>query len=751
MANVNVPTNQAIKDRDVNQKLQLYGIFQAFANGKAPSNKQIDVALNSFLESRALSSPSARLSEEGRQLVADVKEVVRQAKYLLLSKNEGDLLQEFIWDCQNVDGNNANLPNAPTDKGTAQQHGNQALDGLKTLARLIISNGQFRKLLNDVTVLARDMAGDAAQKAASKVNPSEDQLNQIDEPAEDNTWHDAPDLSRDNLKSQARDTFNKNSPIKPEDAKGAVQQGRETAEQHPSDDPRDAGRAGVVNAAKNLKETARQNIPDEHKEKARDAKDATAQRTKNYLNDKVPQERRDQTIFRLKKMIAEIQGHSDYQEAVDTLLYLAETYGGHSKNVAQQTTGTVKEAHGDTSLQRAEKNLKTLLERFANYTSFDDLFDSLNDIYADADRDPELKNWFKSMDQYIRRCLKEQGYILRDEATDEWNRLYDHGHHLLRERYRNHTDRVVDELKFLSDQFDQDPQNTAFGNAVQKLFLDLGQDENGNPTFKPHLLKDLTDVIIPAIFENTRYVPIPRIEVSDPMVDAVVENLVIESDNLFPNVFEFGSDNHFRMGRKGASSRNDNRITIAGSGIQMDLRDVAYYIKKKQGFPSITDKGVMDIILAGEGFSFKVTGRNAQKSDRAHFITVENVDVTIKNLAIKVKQSNHKLLFKIGKSILLKVMRPVIQKVIEKQIRDAIAKADEFAYGVHQDALRAKEAAKNDPENAQNVFQTYFNAYQNKLTSKKEKAKEKTAQTNVNIAITKEDSMFKNILGHPQG
>merc|ERR1711964_663398 len=256
-----------------------------------------------------------------------------------------------------------------------------------------------------------------------------------------------------------------------------------------------------------------------------------------------------------------------------------------------------------------------------------------------------------------------------------------------------HTDRLLDEVKFLSSQFEEDPQNKAFGDAVQKLFLDLGQDENGKPTFKPHLIKDLTDVIIPAIFENTRYVPIPRIEVSDPMIDAVVENLVIETDNLFPNTFEFGSDNYFRMGRKGVTSKKDNKIMIAGSGIQMDLRDVAYYVRKKQGFPSVTDKGVMDIFLGGEGFSFKIAARNAQPKDRTHFVVIDKVDVLIKNLNIKVKQSNHKLLFKIAKPLLLKVMRPVIQKVIEKQIRDNFEKADAFAYKIHQDAMRAKEAA----------------------------------------------------------
>jgi hypothetical protein len=186
-------------------------------------------------------------------------------------------------------------------------------------------------------------------------------------------------------------------------------------------------------------------------------------------------------------------------------------------------------------------SFKTLIERFANGTSTNDLFDSLNAIYKDADQDPELKAWFKDVDAYIRKCLKQQGYIMEDRANEEWNELYDRGNFLLRDRYRNHTDRILDEIKFLADQFDQDPQNKRFANSMQKLFNDLGNDENGKPKFKPHLVKDLSEVILPGIFESIRYVPIPRIEFSDPTVDVVIENLVVESDNLMPNIFELAS------------------------------------------------------------------------------------------------------------------------------------------------------------------------------------------------------------------
>lgn len=93
-----------------------------------------------------MTTPSKRLSPEGKALVADFRSVVEQAKYLLLTKNDGNLLQDFIWQTQKIDGADASTPNAPIDKETAKQHGNEALEGLKTLGTLMISNGQFRKL-----------------------------------------------------------------------------------------------------------------------------------------------------------------------------------------------------------------------------------------------------------------------------------------------------------------------------------------------------------------------------------------------------------------------------------------------------------------------------------------------------------------------------------------------------------------------------------------------------------------------------
>ncbi|RPA92756.1 hypothetical protein L873DRAFT_1817174 [Choiromyces venosus 120613-1] len=760
---VNRPVDPKQRDRDVENKLRLYGIYSGFQNGKLPSNKQIDVALSSLTNHSKLRSPNQNLSAESKVILEDFRTVVEEAKRLLLVKNHDEVLQEFIWNTTQLavkGGPQTSTPGVPVSKETASRDAEQAQAGFRTLGQLIIANSQFRKLLNDAVILLRDIAGDAAIKSASRINPTEEQLRQMDNPAPDHQWHDAPNLTRENFKNQVRDQFSQNKPVSHGDVRETVGNATQAADPSDSRDPRDPavqttndqqyGTASGVDAsrgvragAEELHRGAEEDVPEEQKRRVRKYRE----RTSNYMRNKMPQERREQVIFRLKKMIVEIQSHQDYQEAIDTLLRLAETYTGHTKGIARDSSGTAKEARQDNHLQSAEKSLKVILERFANYTSTEDLVDSINDIYRDADNDPELKDWFRAVNNYIRTCLKEEGYILRHESNEQYDRLYDHGNFLLRNRYRDHTDRIANEFRFLGEQFAADPENQCFGQAMQKLFNDLGNDENGKPVFKKHLVKDITQIIIPELFESVRYIPLPRIEYSDRIIDAVVENFIIESDNLMPNVLEIGSDNYFRFGRKTISSKSSHTAMVSASQIQCDLRDVSYYIKKKQGFPSITDTGVADIFLGGDGFNFKLQLATASKLDRARFFKVERVDVNMSTLKIKLKQSNHKTLFAIFKPILMGIMKPAITKVLEKQIRDTFGRLDQLAYAIYQEEQKIEQNIKKnpDPENVQNIYRRYYQAAQRELANRKKKAEAKVADKHANIAVTKHDSMFKNI------
>ena len=151
--------------------------------------------------------------------------------------------------------------------------------------------------MNDAVVLLRDIGADAATNAAGRVRPDEDQLNRIDEPAEDNTWHDNPDFSRENIKRQAKGTFDKNKPVDRQDLEDARAHGEQQGDRT----------GAALEGANVLKDRAKDGLPEEKKDKARE----TRARTKNYLDKKIPEERRDQTIWRLKKIVVEVQSHPD--------------------------------------------------------------------------------------------------------------------------------------------------------------------------------------------------------------------------------------------------------------------------------------------------------------------------------------------------------------------------------------------------------------------------------------------------------
>jgi len=125
------------------------------------------------------------------------------------------------------------------------------------------------------------------------------------------------------LKSQAKSFV----PFGKKEIKEAANDGAATAHPTGSTDPNDhaellksdaqQGNAsggldavgGVKAAANSLQNKASvdNDAPDKAKSKAKEYN----ARTQDYLKTKMPKERREQTLWRLKKMVVEIQGHAD--------------------------------------------------------------------------------------------------------------------------------------------------------------------------------------------------------------------------------------------------------------------------------------------------------------------------------------------------------------------------------------------------------------------------------------------------------
>lgn len=79
-------------------------------------------------------------------MLKDFRNVIEQAKLLLLIKNNNQILQEFIWHTEQLGmagevPGSAGEPKLPVTKEGAQKDKEDVLQGLRTLGMLIVTNG----------------------------------------------------------------------------------------------------------------------------------------------------------------------------------------------------------------------------------------------------------------------------------------------------------------------------------------------------------------------------------------------------------------------------------------------------------------------------------------------------------------------------------------------------------------------------------------------------------------------------------
>ena len=96
------------------------------------------------------------------------------------------------------------------------------------------------------------------------------------------------------------------------------------------------------------------------------------------------------------------------------------------------------------------------------------------------------------------------------------------------------------------------------------------------------------------------YIPIPRIEYTDDAVDLVVENLTVSGRNHFPKVVTLEAHNYVKFSPYSAiTDEHHHEFTLTFGQMQADMRDVAFYFRKKSGI-KMTDSGLADVVLGRE-------------------------------------------------------------------------------------------------------------------------------------------------------
>jgi len=320
----------------------------------------------------------------------------------------------------------------------------------------------------------------------------------------------------------------------------------------------------------------------------------------------------------------------------------------------------------------------------------DIIFDAANTLIDDAQHDEELRNWFKDLNTYIRKVLLQAGYVIEPDCNNRGNAIRESGHQFYDGKYKTHFDNLFSSVGDWFMAMGDDPLNKRFGEDWARLTKDLLFDSEGSLKFKTHLWNDIRKVILPTLVDKVGYIPIPRIEYTDDALDLVVENLTLSGRNLFPNVVSLEAHNFIKFSPYSAiTDEQHHEFTLTFGQMQADMRDVAFYYRKKTGIPKLNDSGLADVVLGGDGLTATVHLVSSDK-DKSSVFKVKKVVVKVDSLKFSIRDSKHDFLYKTLKPIATALVKKQIQKAIQDSITTGMEYVDGQLVGVRDRMAIAK-------------------------------------------------------------
>ncbi|KAJ6630404.1 hypothetical protein B0H10DRAFT_2160322 [Mycena sp. CBHHK59/15] len=731
---VAAPTDVATQSADVERKIRLYGVISALRHSRMPSNEQIAETLRYVTDHSPVDEK--RLSPEGKRLVGDVREIIRTAGKIVAEKNKDEVFQRFVWTTRDLDlkrpteeGKDGGQAEEEKHMEKAKRDAQEAAHHLRTLLSLVLTNSEMRKLLADAATVGRDLLARGAVKAAEGVAPDPQALRRADDPAPQDKFEDTA------ATKHALTPSNGGTPALPPSASLSSSSSESSEDEDEGEGGSSAPSSPEVAKEKKSKKSSLmarvKNIHGAHKDKL-DAGRA-------WLSDEYfPAERREQWVWRGKKVIIECQKHAEYQASVRWLLGAV----GEWAVLARDAGAGVGE--GDPTVRSALSLLRTLLERFANNASLEPLFAAARVMAQDAKEDQGLRSWWGEVDGYVRKVLLQAGYIIEPACTSRARELRDSGRAFYEEKYRAHFDALVEAGAGFFKSMGEDPLNKRFGEDWARLTRDLLFDADGNLQFKRTLWEDVRVVILPALIDKVGYIPIPRVEYTDDSLDLVVENLTLSGRNLFPNVVEIEAHNFLRFSPYHASKEKDtaaHEVTFTFAQMQADMRDVAFYFRTKSGI-KMKDSGLADVLLGGQGVTATVTLTSSK--DTSSVFRVKRVRVKVGSLKFSIRDSKHDLLYKTFKPLATGLVKKQIKKALGDAIRTAFEYADGQLVGVRD---RMAEAKAGDEGSRREVVADLFKRNKSQAGSTMSTS---TSQSQFKVVANKRDSLLP-ADGHPAG
>ena len=177
--------------------------------------------------------------------------------------------------------------------------------------------------------------------------------------------------------------------------------------------------------------------------------------------------------------------------------------------------------------------------------------------------------------------------------------------------------------------------------------------------------------------------------------------------------------------------------------IQADMRDVAFYFRKKTGTPKLSDSGLADVLLGGSGLTVTAHLVSSDK-DRSSVFKVKDVSTTIDTLKFGIRDSKHDTLYKMLGPLATGLVKKQLQKAISNAIQTGFEYIDGQLVGVRDQMAEAKAS---EDKGRRDVLREQF--LQRKKEAEAAKAKKEERGAQFKVVTQPSEKMIQE--GHPSG
>lgn len=190
----------------------------------------------------------------------------------------------------------------------------------------------------------------------------------------------------------------------------------------------------------------------------------------------------------------------------------------------------------------------------------------------------------------------------------------------------------------------------------------------------------MAQILFPLLLRSVQYIPIPRLEVTAPEMDLLVENLVLEPgrsvnySSFLPYRIHITSRNDIDITKQHSKrTTTDLKTTFTATilGLNISAAEFGYWLRTHAGpFLRFNDQGVASFYLDRRGIDISLDveiGRDRLE----HIFTLRGVRVRIHKLEYKIHQSKWRFLLWLTKPFLKHMVRRVLEKKIAEEIVSA--------------------------------------------------------------------------------